>query len=361
MILRRIICIAGRILFLFKKRIINRRKVNKIAVLKSGAIGDVLMSTPFLRALRHGFPEAVIDFHIGRWSEDALKNNPNLNRIFSYHDSIFHSFDLKGKIKLIKILKKQKYDLLFVLDKSYLASLLGFAAGIRYRVGFDRYGEGFANNLNVKYGPVRHEIEYYLDLARILGLQVKGRNLDLFVSKEDISKIKKITKGLKNFIGIVPGGAKNPGGGVVNSRRWPEKKFVELINKMPSKYSILLLGGKSDAEFNNLILQQINRKKVFNFAGKTSISQSCELMRRCKFVVCSDSGPMHIASASGTRVISLFGPTNPARKAPLNKNSVALWKDRDIYDENVEIYGSEPKKRGYFARLTVDDVLAQID
>jgi len=361
MLLRKIICNIGALLFIFKRKSIDRAKIRKIAVIKSGAIGDILMSTPFLRALRKGFPDAIIDFHLGKWSAGALKNNSDLTNLFEYNDSIFHSLNISGKIQLIKKLRAQKYDLLFILDKSYLANLLGFAAGIKYRIGFNRYGEGFPNTQNVRYGPVRHEIEYYLDLARLIGIKESNKQLELNGSKEDKKYVDKLTKNIKSYIGIIPGGAKNPGRGVVDSRRWPIEKFIELVSLVKNKYTVLLLGGKSDFELNEEIIAQIESKNIFNFAGKTSISQSCELMRRCKYIICSDSGPMHIAAASGTKVISLFGPTNPARKAPLTKDSVALWKDKDIYDDSVEVYGTDPSHAQYFRRLSVQDVLANID
>lgn len=348
---------------MFKKRRINLSKVRRIAVLKSGAIGDVLMATPFLRAVRKGFPDTVIDFHLGKWSAEALKNNPNLNAVFAYNDSAFHSWKIREKIDLIQQIRRQKYDLLFILDKSYLANLLGFATGVKFRIGFDRYGEGFPNNLNIKYGPVQHEIDYYLDLAELIGVRENNKSIELNATEEDTKYIDKLIENITHCIGIIPGGAKNPGGAVINSRRWPVENFIELIRKLSinSKYSIVLLGGKTDFEFNEKIINDLRTNNIFNLAGKTTIAQSCELMRRCKFVICNDSGPMHIAAASGTKVISLFGPTNPARKAPLTNGSIALWKDEDIYEENVEVYGSEPKKECYFERLSVDDVLNNID
>lgn len=358
MILRRIICSLGSILFALKKRkLADLSKVKKIAVLKSGAIGDILMATPFLRALRKGFPDAVIDFHLGRWSAGTLQNNQNLNNVFTYEDSAFHSFkNISGKIRLVKSIRAQKYDLLFILDKSYLANLLGFAIGIKLRIGFDRYGEGFPNNVNIKYGPLRHEIEYYLDLARIIGIKETNTNLELAVSKTDVSFVNTLIRGLFNFVGIIPGGAKNPGGGVVESRKWPAEKFIELIHELSSTYTILLLGGKTDFEFNEEIIKKLGKRNIINFAGKTTIAQSCEIMRRCRFIICNDSGPMHIAAASGTKVISLFGPTNPTRKAPLTNESFALWKDGNIYDSKIEIYGNNPRKK-YFGQLEVANVL----
>ncbi len=360
MIFRRIICSLGSLAFVFKRRKVDLTKVKRIAVLKSGAIGDILMSTPFLRALRKGCPNAVIDFHLGKWSVEALQNNPHINNIFTYKDSVFHSGSIREKISLIMNIKKQKYDLLFILDKSYLASLLGFATGIKFRIGFDRYGEGFPNNINVKYGPARHEIDYYLDLAEIIGIQENNKQMELIISREDKEYADKLTENIKNYIGIIPGGAKNPGGGVVDSRKWPAERFIELTDRSRSKYTILLLGGKTDFESNEEIIKIIGKKHIFNLAGKTTVAQSCELMRRCKFVICNDSGPMHIAAAAGTQIISLFGPTNPARKAPLGKNCIALWKDGDIYDASVEIYGAKPKNTGYFKRLSVEDVLKKL-
>lgn len=360
MYIRKIICLLGFFLFIFKKKEMDFSRINRIAILKSGAIGDILMTTPFLRTLRRGFPQAIIDFHLGKWSAEALQNNSNLNNIFTYDDSVFHSWNMKQKIWLTRNLRKQKYDLLFILDKSYLANLLGFATGIRFRIGFDRYGEGFPNNLNIKYGPVRHEIDYYLDLAKIIGINSNNKSIELNVSKEDNQHINELTHTIKNYIGIIPGGAKNPGGGVVDSRRWPIEKFIELIKVLKRQYLILLLGGKSDVELNNKIIAKIGNHNILNFAGKTSISQSCELMRRCKYIICSDSGPMHIASASGIKVISLFGPTNPARKAPLGKSCIALWKDEKVYHNNTEIYGFESKRKEYFQQLSVQDVLDSV-
>lgn len=365
MIFRKTICALGNAAFAFKKKKIDLAGIRKIAVLKSGTIGDILMATPFLRALRNSFPDAIIDFHLGKWSVEALQNNPCIDSIFAYDDSVFHSFsNILGKIKLIRKVKARKYDLLFILDKSYLANLLGFATGIKFRIGFDRYGEGFSNNLNVKYGSVRHEIDYYLDLTKTIGIEKTNKHLELNILKEDRQYVDTLIKNINNtkkYIGVIPGGAKNPGGGVVDSRKWPAEKFIELTGRLSSKYTLLLLGGKTDFEFNETIIKISGKKDVFNLAGKTTVAQSCELMRRCKFIICNDSGPMHIASASGTKVISLFGPTNPARKAPLTKRSIALWKDEDIYDSAVEVYGAEPKHAPYFGRLSVQTVLAHID
>ena len=133
--------------------------VNRIAILKSGALGDVLMTTPFLRALRQKFPSAVIDYWVGEWSAIALRDNPNVNSVKAVPDKFFHSKNPFLALKIILALRSGKYDALFILDKSYLANLLGLATGIKSRIGFDRNGEGFVNTINVKYDELKHAID----------------------------------------------------------------------------------------------------------------------------------------------------------------------------------------------------------
>jgi ADP-heptose:LPS heptosyltransferase len=102
----------------------------------------------------------------------------------------------------------------------------------------------------------------------------------------------------------------------------------------------------------------LKNKAIINGVN-SSIKKSAALMKKCNIVICSDSGPMHIAAAVNNKVISLFGPTNPTRKAPLNKDSVAIWKDQEIYEENYELYGKVPdfsKKDKWMKKITINEI-----
>jgi heptosyltransferase-2 len=79
-------------------------------------------------------------------------------------------------------------------------------------------------------------------------------------------------------------------------------------------------------------------------------------MKKCALIITNDAGPMHIASAVNDKIISIFGPTNPVRKAPLNEGSVSIWKDQDIYEEDYELYGKLPKKKKWMTKITAKDV-----
>ena len=89
--------------------------------------------------------------------------------------------------------------------------------------------------------------------------------------------------------------------------------------------------------------------------------KSAALIKKCSAIVCSDSGPMHIASAINNKIVSLFGPTNPERKAPLHEKSIAIWHDQDIYEENYELYGKLPKpEKEWMRKITVKEVMEAV-
>ena len=111
-------------------------------------------------------------------------------------------------------------------------------------------------------------------------------------------------------------------------------------------------------ELNKNIIKFTRAKNVVNGARK-EIKESAALMKKCSLIICSDSGPMHIASAVNNRIISLFGPTNPRRKAPLHKESISIWHDDDIYEKDYELYGKVPnpsKKDKWMKRITVKEI-----
>jgi heptosyltransferase-2 len=360
--MRKLVCFFGKLYF----ELVRRRKVlddvRKIAVIKTGAIGDVLMSTPFLRVLRKRFPKARIVYYVGAWAKDTLAGNKNLDEVVEFDQSMFFRNKIFAMLKLIRKIKKEKYDLCFNLDKHYLLNVFAYLCKIHVRVGFDRYGEGFANTLNVRYGPVKHEVDYYLELAYKVGAKkTENKNLEMFLSKKDTGFADEFFRKnkIKKAVAVAPGGAKNPGEPVHFVRRWPQERFLELVEKIKSP--VILLGGPGDVDAAEFIIKNAKRKNVYSLVGKTSLKEAAAVMKKCSCIVCCDSGLMHVASAVNKKIISIFGPTNPARKAPLHKESIAIWKDQAIYEEDYEIYGtSRMPKKEFFRKISVEDVLRDI-
>jgi len=358
MMARKIICFFGKILFYFKKKEYDLNKIKKILVFKSGAIGDVLMSTPFLRALRRRFPNARIDYWVGKWSKEVLIGNPNIDNIFEFDETILFKKNIFKIIELIKKIRKEKYDAAFTLDKHWLSNIFIYFCRIPIRIGFDRFGEGFANTINVKYGPLKHEVDYYLELAYKVGAEkTKERQMELFLSEKDLrfadDFIKQNNLENKEIIGIAPGGAINPGQRMP-SRRWPKERFLELCKRLVEKgYKIILFGGPGDEDVGNYLIHNVY---VYSVIGKTTIKETAALMKKCRLIICNDSGPMHIAASVNVPIISIFGPTDPRRKAPLGKKHKYLWNKMNLGLSDV--YGRYTKKQNEnIKRIKVEDVL----
>ncbi len=321
----------GKLTFLFKNKNIPSNP-KTIAIIKIGAIGDVLMSTPLLENVRKAYPSARIIYVVGNWSKAVLEGNPAIDSLVPFDDQIIWDRHYLKIWNLAKEVRREKIDIGFILDRHYFASLFGFLCGIRFRIGFDRKGEGFANNLNVIYGPIRHEIEYSLDLLRALGKPAAYEGMKVFLAESDKHFANDFVRehNLQNaaVVGLMAGGAVNPGQSML-IRRWPTDHFIELTRlllKSFPKIRILMFGGLGDKKINKGIIESTDENFVKNVAGKASIKQSIALMKHCRVFVTHDSGPMHMAAAAGIPVISIFGPVHPERKAPIGLRHTYVWK-----------------------------------
>lgn len=288
--------------------------MNNILVIRSGAIGDIIMATPFLRNLRENFPKSEISFLVGEYSKKVLKNNPNVDEIISFDDEIIIKKRLIGAIKLIKKLRKRRFDLCFILDKSWLWNLFAFLCGIKKRVGFSRGNEGILNTASVPFDGSISERGYYLELLKIIGLKAKDYQPEIFSEKNDIKYAKNFVRkiGRRKIIGITPGGAVNPGQ-KAPIKRWPINRYIELTDKIKSAF--IIFGDDNDKELAREIMEKSKNRQIYDATG-LSIQKTKEIMSLCNVIVAHDSGAMHIASTTKTKLIALFGPTPAERFAP---------------------------------------------
>jgi heptosyltransferase-2 len=319
----------------------------KMLVIRSGAIGDVIMATPFLKNLRQNFKKAKISFLVGNWSKDVLKNNPNVDEIISFDDKIIIKKRLFKVLFLIKKIKKQKFDLCFILDKSWLWNLFAFLCKIKTRMGFSRNNEGFLNTKSVPYKGQKNEVDYNLDLLKLVNIKPKQYQPELFTTKKDQPK-----KFLKNAIGIAPGGASNPGQKAF-LKRWPIENYIELVDML--KDNVIIFGNNEDKALAKLIIRNSENKNIQDATGN-SLQQAKELMEKCKVIVTHDSGSLHIASTTKTKLIALFGPTPSKRLCP--KRAVLIeTKSPSCYTIKGKFVNCKSEQ---MKEITVEEVIKKI-
>ena len=343
----------------------NPKKVHspKILIFRTGAIGDVLMTTPLIRSIRKEFPQAEIVYYVGEYSASVLQNNPFVDRIEEFSErKIFFKRNIPELFKLIRRISGERFDIVFTLEKHWIFGLITLLSGIKTRVGFFRsLFEYLFPTVKIKYSNHRHEIDNYFDLLDKFFRHKVKRNygMDIDISAKDKLFAGQLVKSLaKNrIIGIsAGGGGQNPGeSGAI--RKWPAENYEALIKLLIKDYPIILFGGPQDHKDNQKIIRHIGSLKVLDSAGQCDLHQSAALMQKCVLIVTHDSGPMHLAAAAGCRTVTIFGPTNPLRKAPLSNKNIFLWTDQDIYEPAYEYYGRKPDlKKKWMRNIAIQEV-----
>lgn len=312
--------------------------MNKVLIIKLGAIGDLLMATPAFRAVKKAYPAAHLSILVGKSSKMAVNGNPYIDEFIECDDYIIYKGTLLQKLKyiisLVLKIKRKKYDVAFVFHRDWRFNFFTFLCGIPERVGFDRNGEGRFLTKKVRISGIKHNIDQYLEIIRAIGIRDDGKGMDFIISNEAEKAVDEILtkKGLKNGdikIGVLAGGASNIKT-EMPIKRWPVEDYAELSRKIVADgYKVILLGAESD-KFNSEIILRNIINGVIDLTGRTTLEETAAVMKRCKVIVTHDSGPMHLASAMQAPVISIFGPTDPREYYPLNSGSHYFWNAEKI-------------------------------
>lgn len=274
--------------------------MQKILIIQTAFIGDVILATPLIGNLKTAFPASKIDFLVKSGNQSLLKNDPNLNEILV--------FDKKKKIKslleLTKKIRAKKYDLVINLHRFASSGILTFLSGAKQKLGFKKnpfyfaYTQSFPHEI----GNGKHEVERNLELIKHLTSNQK-KQPKLYPSSADFEAIQMYQA--ENYYCLAPAS-------VWFTKQAPKEIWLKLIAKLSAESStIYLLGGPDDKELCEEIKVKTNAEKVINLAGKLSLMQSTALMKNAKRNFVNDSGPLHLASAMNAPVSAFFCSTTP--------------------------------------------------
>ena len=287
--------------FKFKK---YPKEIKKILVIELLQIGDLIVATPTIKALREKYKEAVIDVLILPEMQDVLTENEDINRLILYENNFKN---LVGKIK------KENYDLAVILHPgSFNISLALLLAKVKYRIGCTKsgifYGKGFFLNKKIKLNfKVQHKIEDNLDVIRALIIPVKKTNPKIFTTRESEKKVKEFLNKnkIKKFVVIHPGANYRKRGG--EKKEWILERYAELSDKIIENYSlsVIFTGGIQDRPLINNILR-LMKNKAYDFSGNT-IKDFFSIIKVSELVISVDTSASHIAAAFDKPVIVLFG------------------------------------------------------
>ncbi|MBM3245367.1 MAG: lipopolysaccharide heptosyltransferase II, partial [Candidatus Omnitrophica bacterium] len=316
---------------LLEKKPETQNQYKRILIARTDRIGDVVLSTPVIKALRDKFPSAYIAMMTSPYAKEIVEGNPYLDEVIVYDKDAKHK-SWRRSVKFALNLKKKKFDAAVILHPTNRVHLVVFGAGIPTRIGYNRkLGFLLTDKLaHEKQMGKKHESEYNFDLLKCFSVDAKEK--ELFVPldarserwAEKLFESEGITE--KNMALAVHPGASCP------SKIWPHERFAEAADKLIEKYGfkVFIIAGPKDTALANSMAKKMHHAGI-NLSGKTSVSQTASLLKRCNLFISNDSGPVHIATAVGTPVISIFGRAqnglSPKRWGPLGVKDKILHKN----------------------------------
>jgi len=303
----------------------------KILIVRLDRIGDVVLSTPVLKAVRDAYPDSHIAFMVAPHAREIADGNPYINEVIVYDKAILHKGVFDGA-KFVYGLARKRFDIAIMLHPTRRTHLLSFFSGIPKRLGYERkMGLILTDRIpDKKHLGLKHEIDYTLGLLRYIGIEPTNRKLYVPVDNDSEDRVRRILAdgGISDGDKIV---AINPGASC-RSKRWPAERFAEVADALARELGvkIVVVSGSQDKSFADSTLSAM-KTGALDLSGKTTIRELACLLKRSSLFISNDSGPVHIACAVGTPVISVFGRSDrglsPRRWGPTNKIDRVIHKD----------------------------------
>lgn len=290
----------------------------KFLILRMGALGDIIHTLPAVSALRDSYPKAQIDWLVDRKWSPLLERNPDVSATI-----LMDRTSGRGVLSGVQKLRAVKYTCVIDFQSLYRTAILGWLSGAPRRVGFvasyaRERGAALFYTQTIK--PVRrHKVEHNLELVESLGAKANTIRFPLNISAEAESQVDSIlnTHSIRDFFVLSPGGG-------WGSKCWPAERYGALHRAIVSRYGWkgIVNFGPGERELAGNLCRTAG--EPLPLVESFNLSQLVALLKRAKLLVAADTGPLHLASALGTPVVGLYGPTDPARNGPYSAKDIVV-------------------------------------
>ncbi|NLI83593.1 MAG: lipopolysaccharide heptosyltransferase II [Deltaproteobacteria bacterium] len=293
-----------------------RGKAIRILVRSTNWIGDAVMTTPAMAALRAFFPAARITVAANPSVAELFSPHPSCDEVIVLDKQRAHQ-GLQGLFRFSRILNRERFDLALLFQNALEAGILAWLARIPIRAGYSTDGRGFLLTHRVPVGRAEramHHTAYYLHMLKSLGIEGGNGRLCLTCTASERAWAQSVL-GEDFWVAI------NPGATYGSAKRWFPDRFARVASTLAGKTGagILLVGGATERAIGAEIEKAVNGR-VLNLMGETSVRQLMALLEKCRLLITNDSGPMHVAAALGIPLVALFGPTDHTTTSPLADN-----------------------------------------
>lgn len=304
---------------------------NRYLIVQLADIGDLIVSTPALAALREARPDAYITLLTTAHAAPVIADTNLVDEVITFDKKQFNgskAFFQPANLRRVFALRKGHYDAVVFFHHFTLKlgtpkfALIAWASGAKQVIGLDN-GNGWFLTQRLPDGGfgAEHQAQYWLDLVALLGASPEPRPSTVVVSKDlpaGIFPHLSTQHSVPSTIVIHPGS-----GGYSLARRWDAAQFAGLGDALHERYNaeIILVGSPNDGAD---IVKAAMKTTPLDLTGKTTLAQLAGVIQSADLYIGADSGVMHLAASVGTPVVAIFGPSNPDAWSPWTPQSKSI-------------------------------------
>ncbi len=328
--------------------------MQRILIIQTAFIGDVVLATALIEKLHQHHPTAKIDFLLRKGNEALLTDHPLLNEVLVWNKK---EKKLRNLFLMLKKIRARKYDVVINAQRFFATGLLTAFSGADAKLGFDKNPLSFLFTKKIRHSigdkkNLLHEVDRNQMLVCDITNNIAAKPR-LYPSKSDYKHIQQLQ--LRPYIVIAPSS-------VWFTKQYPAEKWISFINKLPPSFTIFLVGAPSDKDICDHIRDACPGKDVQNLCGELSFLQSAALQQGAVMNYVNDSAPLHFASAMNAPVTAVFCSTIPGfGYGPLSDNRTIVEVNMPLDCRPCGLHGKKkcPQKHFHCAMLINDDQLLE--
>ena len=322
-------------------------KFDKILIVQTASIGDVILTTPIIEKLHHFYPDAKIDFLLKKGIEPVFKSHPLINDLIFWDKS---QKKFSNLLDIVNLIREKKYDLLINVQRFASTGFLTVWSSAYIKVGFFKnpFSFLFTHRVSHKFGNKTnsiHEIDRNLKLIERF-TDDRRFKVKLYPSQNDYAKTSQYKT--SQYICISPAS-------LWYTKQYPKEKWIEFLKQLDKNIHVYFLGSDDDYQICEDIIVKTGHPKCLNLAGNLTLLESAALMKDAIMNYVNDSAPMHLASSVNAPVTAIFCSTvEEFGFGPLSDNSIIVQTEKKLKCRPCGIHGfQECPEKHYECATTI--------
>jgi heptosyltransferase I len=319
---------------------------DRFLIVRLSSLGDVIFTLPVLGALRDSFPQAEIGWVIDQRFAPLLAENPDLNKVIPLAGRSVGSY-----LACARAARDFAADCVLDIQGLYKSALLAWLSRAPRRIGFT-FARARERGASLFYAEriqplAAHMVDQNLELAAVVGAKTNAPRFPLAVGREAQGAIDQLLLGanISRYVVLSPGGG-------WKSKCWPPERYGELAIQIWDKQGLRSIINAGPGETQLAGIAATKGAAAMPIVVQYEIPRLMALLQGAEIVVAADSGPLHLACALGTPVVGIYGPTNPPRNGPYNKQDIVV---RNATDADTT-YKREAEYSSVMLSISVEQV-----